>query len=78
MILGGINNYCAIENIKAQKDSNYSKICTSSMDKDDVPTMVNLGNATIDKITYNGSKLTELVIISNNHKFTLCWNICYG
>ena len=72
MILGGINNYCAIENIKAQKDSNYSKICTSSMDKDDVPTMVNLGNATIDKITYNGSKLTELVIISNNHKFTLC------
>ena len=72
MILGGINNYCAIEDIKAQKDSNYSKICTSSMDKDDVPTMVNLGNATIDKITYNGSKLTELVITSNNHKFTLC------
>ena len=72
MILGGINNYCATEEIKAQMNSNYSKICTSSMDKDDVPTMVNLGNATIDKIVYNGSKLTELEITSNNHKFTLC------
>ncbi len=72
MILSGINNYCDTEEIKFQMDSNYSKICTSSMDKDDVLTMVNLGNATIDKITYNGSKLTELVITSNNHKFTLC------
>ena len=72
MILGGINNYCTTEDIKAQMDSNYSKICTSSMDKDDVPTMVNLGNATIDKIVYNGDKLTELEITSNNHKFTLC------
>ena len=72
MILGGINNYCATEEIKSQMDSNYSKICTSSMDSEDVKEMVNLGNATINKITYNGSKLTELVITSNNHKFTLC------
>ncbi len=72
MILSGINNYCATEDIKVEMDSNYSKICTSSMDKDDVPTMVNLGNATIDKMIYNGDKLTELEITSNNHKFTLC------
>ena len=72
MILSGINNYCASEDMKYQLDNNYERICISSMDKDDVPTMVNLGNATIDKITYNGSKLTELVITSNNHKFTLC------
>ena len=72
MILGGINNYCASEEMKAQLDSNYTRICTSDMDKDDVPTMVNLGNATIDKIVYNGDKLTELEITSNNHKFTLC------
>ena len=74
MILGGINNYCATEDVKYQLDNSYTKICTSDMDKDDVPTMVNLGNATIDKIKYNDSKLTELVIESNNHKFTLCPN----
>ena len=72
MILGGINNYCATEDVKYQLDNNYTKICTSDMDINDVPTMVNLGNATIDKIKYNGTKLTELVIESNNHRFTLC------
>ena len=72
MILGGINNYCASEDMKYQLDNSYEKICTSSMDKDDVPTMVNLGNATIESIKYNGEKLTELVITSNKHKFTLC------
>ena len=72
MILSGINNYCANEEMKAQLEPNYTRICTSDMDKDDVPTMVNLGNATVDELVYNGSKLTELVITSNNHKFTLC------
>ena len=72
MILSGINNYCATENVKYQLDNNYTKICTSDMDVDDVPTMVNLGNATIESIKYNGTKLIELVIKSNNHKFTLC------
>ncbi len=74
MILGGINNYCATEDVKYQLDNSYTKICTTDMDVDNVPTMVNLGNATIDKIKYNGTKLTELVIESNNHKFTLCSN----
>ena len=74
MILGGINNYCATEDVKYQLDNSYTKICTSDMDIDDVPTMVNLGNATIESIKYNGTKLTELVIKSNNHKFTLCAN----
>ena len=72
MILGGINNYCASEEMKYQLDNSYERICTSSMDKDDIPTMVNLGNADIISIKYNGEKLTELVITSNNHKFTLC------
>ena len=72
MILGGINNYCATEEIKSQMDSNYSKICTSSMDSEDVKEMVNLGNADIKEIVYDGKKLTTLVIESNNHKFTLC------
>ena len=72
MILGGINNYCANEEMKAQLDPNYTRICTLDMDKDDVPTMVNLGNATVDELVYDGEKLTTLVITSNNHKFTLC------
>ena len=74
MILGGINNYCATEDIKYQLDNNYTKICTSDMDINDVPTMVNLGNAEITRIKYDGSKLIELIIESNNHKFTLCPN----
>ena len=72
MILGGINNYCATEDVKAQMDEDYVRICTSGLDAEKVKEMVNLGNATIDKIVYNGDKLTELEITSNNHKFTLC------
>ncbi len=72
MILGGINNYCATEDVKAQMNEDYVRICTSSLDAEKVKEMVNLGNATIDKIVYNGDKLTELEITSNNHTFTLC------
>ena len=74
MILGGINNYCATEDVKYQLDNSYTKICTTDMDINDVSTMVNLGNAIINKIKYNGTKLTELEITSNNHTFTLCSN----
>ena len=72
IIHNGINNYCINEEMAAQLDPNYTRICTSDMDKDDVPTMVNLGNATINELVYDGEKLTTLVITSNNHKFTLC------
>ena len=72
IIYNGINNYCINEEMKAQLDPNYTRICTSDMDKDDVPTMVNLGNATVDELVYDGNKLTTLVITSNNHKFALC------
>ena len=72
MIYSGINNYCATEDVKAQMDEDYIRICTSNLDAEKVKEMVNLGNATIDKIVYNGDKLTELEITSNNHKFTLC------
>ena len=74
IIHNGINNYCINEEMAAQLDPNYTRICTSDMDKDDVPTMVNLGNATINELVYNGEKLTTLVITSNNHKFRLCPN----
>ncbi len=74
MILGGINNYCATEDVKYQLDNSYAKICTTSLDTEKVKEMVNLGNADIISINYDGTKLTELVIKSNNHKFTLCSN----
>ena len=72
IIYNGINNYCANEEMKAQLDPNYTRICTSSMNKDNVKDMVNLGNARVDELVYDGNKLTTLVITSNNHKFTLC------
>ena len=72
MIYTGINNYCATEDMKYQLDNSYSKICTTSMNTDTVSQMVNLGNASITSISYDGSKLTNLVIESNSHTFTLC------
>ena len=76
MILSGINNYCASIEMKKQLGTLDSEDvdCSgkTSFSEAEISKMVNLGNATVDKNTYNGNKLTELVIISNNHKFTLC------
>ena len=74
MILSGINNYCATEYLKEQLDSNYVKICTSSMNEETVKEMVRLGNAQIKDVSFDGNKLAILVIESNNHKYTLCSN----
>ena len=74
MILSGINNYCATEEIKAQMNSSYIAICTSSMDKEDVPTMVNLGNAEILEIEYS-DKLTWLKVKSNGYIYSLQDNV---
>ena len=70
MILSGINNYCATEDVKYQLDNKYTRICISGMDKDDVPTMVNLGNAEILEIEYS-NKLTWLKVKSNGHIYSL-------
>ena len=72
MILSGINNYCTTEDVKYQMDNNYVRKCTTSLDVEKVKEMINLGNATVDSIKYDGSRLTELIITSNNHTFTLC------
>ena len=70
MIYSGINNYCATEDVKYQLDSNYTKTCTSSMTKENVPTMVNLGNAKVIEIEYS-DKLTWLKVESNGHIYSL-------
>ena len=70
MIYSGINNYCATEDVKYQLDNNYTRICTSSMTKENVPTMVNLGNAEVLEIEYS-DKLTWLKVESNGHTYSL-------
>ena len=70
MILSGINNYCATEEIKIQMNSSYTAVCTSSMTKENVPTMVNLGNAEILEIEYS-DKLTWLKVKSNGKIYSL-------
>ncbi len=70
MILGGINNYCATEEIKVQMNSSYTAICKNGMTEDDVKKMVNLGNADIIEIEYT-NKLTWLKVESNGIIYSL-------
>ncbi len=70
MIYSGINNYCATEDVKAQLDKDYVRICTSSLDAEKVKEMVNLGNAKIIEIEYS-TKLTWLKVESNGHIYSL-------
>ena len=74
MIYSGIENYCSVEEMKEQIDSSYVRICNNQMTAEEVSKMVNLGNASILEIGYNGNKLTSLKVESNNHEYTLCWN----
>ena len=69
MILSGINNYCATEEIKAQMNSEYEIICKSGMLTTDVEKMVNRGNAEILEIEYT-DKLTWLKVKSNGHIYS--------
>ena len=74
MIYSGIENYCSVEEMKEQMDSSYVRICNNQMTAEEVSKMVNLGNANILEIGYNGNKLTSLKVESNNHEYTLCDN----
>ncbi len=70
MILSGINNYCATEEVKSQMNSEYEIICKSGLTSEDVKQMVNLGNAEILEIEYS-DKLTWLKVKSNGHIYSL-------
>ena len=70
MIYSGINNYCATADMKNQLTGEVD-ICADGVLIEEIPQMVNLGNAKVTEVTYNG-KVTSLVVESNNHKFTLC------
>ena len=70
IVYNGIVNYCLNEEMEAQLNNNYKKICTSELDKDDVSNMVNLGSAEILEIEYT-TKLTWLKIKSNGNIYSL-------
>ena len=42
MILEKINCYCVTEDVIHQLDNSYTKICTSTMTKEKIPTMANI------------------------------------
>lgn len=70
MIYSGINNYCATSKMKAQLDPNYIDICADGVTKEEVATMINLGNAKIVEISYT-DKIENLIINSNGYTYTL-------
>ena len=76
MILNGINNYCATSEMKKQMGTLTSEDidCSNktSFTEEEIKKMVNLGNAKVKSSSYSGNKLTNLVIESNNHTYTLC------
>ena len=71
MIYSGINNYCATADMQNQLTGEVN-ICADGVTTTEVSQMVNLGNAKVTAISYSNGKITNLVIESNNHKFTLC------
>ena len=71
MIYSGINNYCATADME-QELNGTPDICADGVTVEEVSQMVNLGNAKVTAISYSNGKITNLVIESNNHKFTLC------
>ena len=70
MILNGINNYCATEDIKYQMDNSYEKICNRNLTINQIYEMVNKGTATIIEFEYT-NKLSWLKIKSNNYIYSL-------
>ena len=71
MIYSGINNYCATADMQNQL-TGEENICADGVTTEEVSQMVNLGNAKVEEVSYSNGKITNLVIESNNHKFTLC------
>ena len=73
MIVSGVNNYCATAAMKNQLDGT-ADICADAdgVTKEEVATMVNLGNAEVTSITYNPTSgaVTALTITSNTYTVT--------
>ena len=70
MILGGINNYCETSAMEYQL-SKKEDICADGVTVEEIKNMVNLGNATVNKVTYENGKVTELEVESNGYLYIL-------
>ena len=47
-------------------------ICADGVTTTEVSTIINLGNASVTEVAYSNGKVTNLVVESNSHTFTLC------
>ena len=64
MIVSGVNNYCAASSMKEQLNG-ATDICKDGVTAEEVKTMVDLGNAKVNSITYADGKVTALEVESN-------------
>ena len=64
MIVSGVNNYCAAADMKEQL-TGETNICEDGVTPEEVSTMVDLGNAKVNSITFDG-KVTSLEVESND------------
>jgi len=69
MIVSGINNYCSVAAMKEQLNGT-TDICKDGVTKEEVSTMVDLGNAKVEEVEYTNSKVSKLVVNSNGRKVT--------
>ena len=77
MIYSGINNYCTTSAMENQLNGTID-ICADGVTTEEVSTMVNLGKAEVTEVIYNNGKVTNLVVESNTHTFTLCYDGTFG
>lgn len=75
MIVSGINNYCAAAEMKTQLTGEANPCAlaegeTTDVTVEEVKTMVDLGNAKVNSITYKGGKVTALEVESNGRTVT--------
>ena len=68
MIYSGINNYCATSSMKNELDGSVD-ICADGVTIEEIASMVNLGNASVFKVSFSNDKVTELE--GNGHTYTL-------
>lgn len=70
MIVSGVNNYCATSAMRNQMDSSNADICADGVSPEEVATMVQLGNTTVNSITYADGAVSALNIKSNTYTVT--------
>ena len=72
MILSGIQNYCAIEDMKEQMNTlEGDPICTTTISVDNVKKMAKLGTATVSSVTIESDGTYSLYVKSNGYLISI-------